>query len=213
MEDKTEDKFQTVVELQNDISETETQEFLPTKHGLPIWIIILSVVALGAAVFLSFRLINNHTGGNGQENTNLVFSADGQTGAVSSSVILSMDRASELPQEHSDKNGVFVRREDNSVFIGTGKISIAAKVDQNNLIDLDTDYDGPVVEVVTNHDTKIYKDETDMQASGTDSSTTERHLQQIVSEGSLDDLKENNIVSVWGTQQGDRIIARILLYR
>lgn len=70
--------------------------------------------------------------------------------------------------------------------------------------------DGPQVEVVVTHDTLIYKDVTDMPApkSGSDVQV----LAQVVEPGSLDDLNENSIVTMWGQKQGDRTIADVIVY-
>jgi hypothetical protein len=102
-----------------------------------------------------------------------------------------------------------VRREDSSIFIGTGQVSTQARTGEDGSLNMETTYDGPVVEVVVTHDTMIYKDAT-APPSGPPSG--DQKIQQVVAPGSLDDLGENVHMQVWGERRGDRVVARVVFY-
>ncbi len=70
-------------------------------------------------------------------------------------------------------------------------------------------YDGPVVEVVVTNQTAVYKDTTDMNLGLT---SGEEQIQQTVAPGSLDEIGQDSMVSVWGRKSGDRLIAEVLVY-
>jgi hypothetical protein len=38
-------------------------------------------------------------------------------------------------------------------------------------------------------------------------------LQQVVQPGSLDDISANSMVQAWGEKQGERLVARVLVFR
>ena len=113
---------------------------------------------------------------------------------------LSLVPAKELPQNTPDVRGVVVRRQDKSLFVGTGRLTRMSD-------EAPTTYDGPVLEVVVTHDTQIFCDDTarsapDLQAD---------KIQQVVKPCSLDDIAPNIAIQVWGEKTGDRTVARILV--
>ena len=120
--------------------------------------------------------------------------------------------APELPQTPADASGVFVRHQDRSIFIGTGASQGAVAgvgpggpgPGQSG-----SSYSGPVVEVVVNQDTVVYRDSTDHQAAAF-SGVTE--VQQTVELGSVDEIGESSMVQVWGKRTGDRLVAQTLVY-
>jgi hypothetical protein len=130
------------------------------------------------------------------------------------SISIEMTPASEVPQTQPDAAGIFVRRDDQSIFIGTGNIRIMAKkqAGSNSPGEVSSDYDGPVVEVVVTHQTQIYHETTEMPEpdQAVDGVIV---TQQTVEPGSLDDLSSNSMVTVWGDKQGDRYVARVVVYR
>ncbi len=109
------------------------------------------------------------------------------------------------------KSSVFVRRSDNSIFVGTGMVKMMATKGQDGNVSASTQYDGPVVEVVVTHDTKIYRDVTLKQFTG-QQPAGDMKLQQVIEAGTLDEIGENSMVQVWGTQNGDRATATVLVY-
>lgn len=180
------------------------------------WVVIgaLLVVFLGVAGFLGARLIRQQNGGQGGSGGpgQIMISSNG-AGGRASSVRFDVTPAAEIPQEEPAVSGLFVRRDDRSIFLGTGNITMAVAVsDAGSPPDVQGSYDGPVVEVVVNHQTELYKDTTEMPEpdQAVDGVVV---AQQTVETGSLEDLTENSMVTVWGEKQGDRTVARKLVYR
>jgi hypothetical protein len=62
--------------------------------------------------------------------------------------------------------------------------------------------------VVITADTKIYYDATQLDPS----SPPQGDIQQVVDEGSLDDLGSDSMVTVWGVRTGDRVVADVIFY-
>jgi hypothetical protein len=170
------------------------------------------VLFLVAAVFLGARLLKNPSGaanaGGMADGGHPSLSSVGGSGGGEPTFI----PAAEIPQEQSITGGLFVKRADQSIFIGTGKITTS--VQSNGPAgggDAASQYDGPVVEVVIGHQTKIYQDLTSANAPEPD--VKNPVIKQVVKPGSLDDLTPNSMVSVWGEKQGDRYIAKVILYQ
>src|SRR5512146_1635070 len=112
------------------------------------------IVLLAGAAFVGARLLNGQglplggpifSLGNGGENSVRINSKD----------ILP---AKELPQIPADVRGLFDHRQDNSLFIGTGKVTVSVKAGPSGSVETSSNHDGPVVEVVVTAQTKIYKD-------------------------------------------------------
>ena len=132
------------------------------------------------------------------------------------SLRISVEPASELPNRPSEAGGVFDRRQDNSIFVGTGDIELDVEVDGNTgKRDVTLSYSGPVIEVVVTRNTIIYKDETEMFPEGKrPRESGEITIQQELKPAdSLDELGGNTEVQVWGKRRGDRVIADVLVYR
>src|SRR5512138_2251829 len=102
----------------------ETQEMEPTpeprKSALPYVIGLILIVALGAATFIGVRYFtqpkNTRIGGPNQN----VISVEGP-GGEAQTFALDVKPAKELPTTQPDEMGMFVERQDNSIFIGTGE--------------------------------------------------------------------------------------------
>jgi signal transduction histidine kinase len=117
---------------------------------------------------------------------------------------LNIQIAKEMPDEPADVAGLFVRREDNSLFVGTGSTS-GVKVDGR----WELHHDGPVVEVVTTHDTLIYRDDTLQQLGGVAPSGP---IKQVLEPGSLDEIGKNSTVEAWGKRRDDRVVAEVVVF-
>jgi hypothetical protein len=118
--------------------------------------------------------------------------------------------APELPTAEPDITGVFVRRQNNSFYIGTGNITGSKKAGPNGAPEISVGYDGPVLEVVVTTNTKIYSDVTAQNIRNRPHDNTP--IQQIVVPGNLDEMDHNTIVNAWGNKSGDRLIANVLVY-
>jgi len=155
----------------------------PNKNSILKWIgLIALLILLVSAAFVGGQLLNRTLNPQGVRN----FVA-----------------AEELPQTQPDALGLLVRREDNSLFMGTGGINIDAEIDGVPVLS----YDGPVVEVVVNSETHVYQDVTALPGP-----FSSGEIQQEVAEGTIEEIDETHKISVWGRKVGDRIIADVLLY-
>jgi hypothetical protein len=125
--------------------------------------------------------------------------------------------APELPKTQPEVNGLFTKRDDNSIYLGTfsEEMGIIASTGSSSLDDGSPSSQtsgpaltGPEVEVVITADTKIYYDATQLDPSN----PPQGDIQQVVDEGSLDDLGSDSMVTVWGVRTGDRVVADVIFY-
>jgi hypothetical protein len=121
---------------------------------------------------------------------------------------VTLEKAEELPQEEPDLVGIFVRREDNSLVVGTGNITFHSyRESETEPFTFEKGYDGPQVEVVTTHATLIYYDVTGLPEADPETG----QVKQVLREGTLDELGQDHLFQVWGERQGDRIVAHTLV--
>jgi hypothetical protein len=189
----------------------ETQETpTPRKPKLP-YIIggIVLIFLLAGAAFVATRLLNVQ--GLPLVSAGGPFFSLGKGGE--NSVRINVDDiqpAKELPQTPADVRGLFDRRQDNSIFIGTGKVTIGVSRDSSGKVETSSDHDGPVVEIVVTSQTKLYKDVTMRQFDGPPPEG--QKIQQVLEPGSSSEIGEASIITVWGKKTGDRFIAEIVVY-
>lgn len=158
----------------------------------------ITILLVGAAAFMAGRMINAAVGTVG---------LGGPYGGRVSISLNDITPAPELPPTRADITGSFVERKDNTIVVqaisfdsGVGGIAGDAPLDENS---------GIKVEVVVTGETTIYKDVTQLP----EPVNGEIHnLQQMVEEGTLDDLNSQSFISVWGRRSGDRITANVLFY-
>jgi hypothetical protein len=112
--------------------------------------------------------------------------------------------AEELPSTPPDEAGVFVRRQDNSIFIGIGD---STGNSEPPVAGESSAYSGAVVEVVVGNQTTIYREVLDLSQS-----FTSDEIQQEVTEGTIEEIGDTSHMFVWGRKVGDRIIADVLVY-
>ncbi len=168
------------------------------------------ILLLAGAAFVAARLLNGQglplvssggpifSLGKGGENSVRINSDDIQP-------------AKELPLTPADVRGVFDHRQDNSIFIGTGQVSISVGVDdKTGEAQTSSSHDGPTVGVVVTTQTKIYQDVTMSQFNGPPPEG--QKIQQVLEEGSLDEIGQASMITVWGKKTGDRFIADVLVY-
>lgn len=118
------------------------------------------------------------------------------------------ERAKELPAEAAALIGIFERRADNSLLVGTHVTKFERRRECDTCpVQRNIAYDGPVVEVVMTRDTVLYRNVTNF-----DGPVVDGRLQEAVAPGSLDDIGAQALVEVWGERQGDRLVARVILY-
>ena len=195
---------------------------METKSRTPLYILLglVGVVVLAAAAFLAGRLMTRQTGAGGPQ----VFGG-GEGGPEVMAMEVNMKPAPELPQTSPEVNGLFTRRDDNSIFLGTFSgggmgMSVGGVMSEGPVPDgKDGEEseegpvlsapkpDGPEVEVVITAETKIYRETTQMDPS----SPPEGEIQQTVEPGDLDELDSQSMLVVWGRRTGDRVVADVVL--
>lgn len=179
------------------------------KRGLIITGSIVLVILLAAAAFVGGKLLN---GGKLQlgPGGGLVF-LSGKNGNRSVQFSPNIKPAAELPQTQPDANGIFDHRQDNSIFVGTGKVQVSVQAGPNGSVG-SASHDGPTVEVVVTTKTVVYRDATMDQFNGQALPNGSPTLQQVVKPGTLDELGQGSMLTVWGKKTGDRLIADVLVY-
>jgi hypothetical protein len=186
------------------------EEPTPARTRGWVWAIVgvLLVVILAGAAYMGGRYLQKSPqasgGGNGITISN---GPGGQTRYFSKNDILP---AEELPKTSPDARGIYVRRQDNSIFVGTGKVQLNLAVKPGGTPQSGSSYDGPLVEVVTTAKTQIYRDETLQNLQ--DLPASETKLQQKVVPGSLDEVGQSSMIQVWGKKVGDRLVADVFVY-
>lgn len=135
------------------------------------------------------------------------------SGAVG--VRITFESAPELPDRPAEAGGIFVRRQDNSIIVGTGDIELDAEVDgATGKKTLTANHSGPEIEAVVTHDTVIYRDVTEIEVTDEGRQRGQQVIQQVVQPvDSSEEVGENTELQVWGQRRGDRVVAEVLVYR
>jgi hypothetical protein len=178
--------------------------------------VVLLVALLAGAAFVGTRMLvapdetAATTGGRGKV---IEIVNDDGSGPVSLRIIV--EPAPELPDRPAEASGIFVRRQDNSIFVGTGSIELDVEVETGSDPVINLSSDGPEIEVVVTRDTVIYSDETDIHGGELSSRESgEKTIQQVIKPvDSLDEIGPNTELQVWGERRGDRLVAEVLVYR
>jgi hypothetical protein len=123
---------------------------------------------------------------------------------------LDIQPAKDLPQTPADTKGLFDHRQNNSIFVGTGKVMVSIQKDPAGNTSTSGSHDGPTVEVVVNAQTMVYRDVTMKQFKG--NPPAGQKIQQVIEPGSLDEIGQDSLVTVWGKKTGERINAEVLVY-
>jgi hypothetical protein len=158
---------------------------------------VLAVLLLAAAALVGGRLLDDRRLNAGEPQA--VKIGDGLVARTGSTV--QVLNAAGMPDTPSDVSGVFVRRQDRTLFLGTGVVTFR--------IDGDATFDGPTVEVVSTHDTRIHRDDTVAELGGIPPAGP---VQQVLRPGTLDEIGRNDVVSAWGEKHGDRLVATVIIY-
>lgn len=127
-----------------------------------------------------------------------------QATLVLEGTMLDIQNAEDIPAAPADVAGLFVRREGDSLFVGTG-ISSGVKTDDG----WEIHYDGPVVEVLVTGDTLVYRDDTLQQLGGVPPSGP---IEQVIEPASLDELGKNSTLEAWGTKRDELLAVEVLVF-
>ena len=159
------------------------------------------LLLLAGAAFVGARLLN----GQGLQLPNGQTINFGFASGNAKSCEVSRILAPELPGPPLMRRAVLVRRQDHSLFIGVPVRNVNVK--PNGTVSQTDGFDGPVIEVVITHDTKVYQDVTFQRYSAICG-----EIQQMVAPGNLDDIVGGTTFLVWGEQNDDRVLATNLVY-
>ncbi len=180
------------------------------KKGILISIgIIVLVAILASAAFVGGQLLNGQ-GLPGQAPSSGGMKLMTSQGGKQAQMVQDQPiPAKELPQTPADVRGVFDHRKDNSLFVGTGVIISQVQKDQSGKVTSSSTFSGPIVELVITPQTIFYRDVTSRQFNGQPPSGK---IQQVVEQGSLDEVGKDSLIHAWGKKTGDRIIADVIVY-
>ena len=182
-------------------------------------IIIVGLGLLVAGGLTAVKLLNQDEGetavaaGGGRVIQSVAVAEGGAPVAVQTTIL----PAAELLTEPAAASGILVRREDNSLTVGTGGIEVNVEV----AVDGDTGQEtvqavpratGPELEVVVGRNTTLYLDVTDYSMGDAPESGERTVQQQVRPVDSLEDLPENAEIQAWGNRSGDRITADVLVF-
>ena len=190
--------------------ETEIQEApttTPRKSVLPYVIGTGVVILLAAAAFMAVRYFvqPQNAAGGGPGGKNMI--SVGGPGGAGKTFELNIKPAEELPVTEPEAAGMFVERKDNSIFVGTGNVSVMVKAQPGEEPQVDSSFSGPKVEVVVSANTVVYKDTTNL-----DPENPGAEVQQTVELSTIDEITEQSQITVWGRKAGDRVIADIIVF-
>jgi hypothetical protein len=121
-----------------------------------------------------------------------------------------------LPTGEPEVAGLFQRREDQSLFIGTGEIRMTVMIPEKGGEPVaEAKANGPTVEVVVNRNTEIYKDTSEISMEARrDGLEVQQTVEMFDSlDQLLEELGTTDELSIWGQKSGDRVIATVIVYR
>lgn len=121
-----------------------------------------------------------------------------------------------LPTTPPDVAGLYQRRDDQSLFIGTGEIEMRVMIPEKGGDPVaEAKANGPTIEVVVNRNTAIYKDTTDISMEARrDGLEVQQTVELLASlDQLLEEVSTTDELSIWGRQSGDRVIAAVIVYR
>lgn len=178
---------------------------------------IAAVAVLGGAAYVASQMLNQSKpqAGAGGGQMILQGGAPGAGAQMREFKMPKIKRAPDLPASAPDLTGLYLRRQDNSLFIGTGNVTLAIPPAGASGGQMSAKTDGPMVEVVITRNTQIYKDTTPITFEAIELGKEIQQKVELI--GSLDELAdqldEASGLTVWGTRNGDRYIAQMVLYR
>jgi hypothetical protein len=166
-----------------------------------IWVaggVVALVLLLTGAAFVGARMLSGQNQkGEGSDSKYAISDSGGTKG-------FELVPAAELPTASPDVGGLYLRREDNSVVVGTGEVRVTLRDGQ-----VAGSHDGPEAEVVITHDTLVYCDKTEYETD----EIVDGKIQQFVEPGTLEEIEKYSFTSAWGEKRGERLFATVFLYK
>ncbi len=194
-------------------------EIIVKKNKTP-WLIggILVVILIAGAAFVGGSLLNKQAGISPGVNEIEFAEAEElpQSEPEVSGVVTAIDGDTLTVQEFN-MNFTLGMSGEGGVYAEPGTI-VESEEDTEGSIAIDFfGADGPILEIVTNRDTIIFKDVT---STGYISYSSEdpppelpEKIQREVEPGTLDEIGNGSMVTIWGERRGDRIIADVVVYQ
>lgn len=181
-----------------------------SNNGLMIGGVIILILLLAAA-FMGGRLLTSEQETTGplsgviqaNEMADLALHNDDSPEGTQMFSMPMPEAAPELPASPPEATGLFVGRADDTLTIGTGKITAMIGIEPGAAPEFN--YEGIAMDVLVTNQTKLYEDVTEYTFGQT---AVQQELLQLEN---LDDLQENAILQVWGQRDGDRIIADVII--
>ncbi len=164
---------------------------------------LAGVIILAGGAFFAMRLMNN--GQNAQEGGGGMKMSIGSSGpGGSKSFSIDLVPAPEVPAQEADARGLIKSLKDDNFIVQGGNNMIVAKNEDG---EVSVQSDGPSNEVVITKDTKIYRDVT----FDTHEPSGDEKIQQVIEPMEAEEIEKNDMVNVWGSKRGDRLIADFIL--
>jgi hypothetical protein len=176
---------------------------------------VLVIALLAGGAFMAMRLLNQkppETAGGANGGRSLQLQTGGGPGGGSQRVSIKIIPSKALPQQTPDLEGLVVRTQDNSLFVGKMQNMMVTNI--NGKISTSPTPEGPYTEVVISQESKVYRDVTmnQMPDPSKTSSGGTTEVQQQLEAGSLSDaVAGNSHLQVWGQKRGDRLIADVVV--
>lgn len=140
------------------------------------------ILFVGAAAFVAGKWINRGSSGDDR--------------------VSNVTPAPEIPTGTPEVSGLLVERQDNLIILQSVSFDAGAGWQLGDASEPMDSSSGPKVEVLITGDTIIYRDDFEFNESS---------IQQTVEETTLDDLDSQMMITVWGRNTGDRLIADVIL--
>lgn len=172
-----------------------------------VWIVggfaLLALLLVGGA-FMAGRLLGQGVGnpGAGDDAKVRIGSGNGEITEVD------FVKAEEEPEEPPDVVGVYVRRQDNSIFVDEtdGGFTLASNEDGTLSV---TNATGKISEIVVTTETIV---NVDLTLEHLDEAIAEGVLRQKLEPGTVEEIGDLSFVRAWGEMRGDRLVAGVLAY-
>lgn len=125
-------------------------------------------------------------------------------------VFIERDLAAETPRVPLDVGGLLLRREDHRLFVGTGNLfGFLVEGTAPTESHWELHHDGPMAEVITTHDTVIYRDDTFRHLTP---GALSGPVRQVLTATTLDQISRNSTVEAWGEWRGERLVADVVVF-
>jgi hypothetical protein len=165
---------------------------------------VIGVIVLAGAAFMAMRLFNTSQANGVSGGMKMQIQSSGAGGGGKTAYSVDIEPAPELPKQESQASGIIATLKDNNFTVqGGGKVLVSKSSDGTTNIQSD----GPSTEVIVTKNTKIYHDTT---FDGHPPVNGEK-VKQVIEPYTEGQIEKNDMARVWGSKNGDRLIADFIL--